>query len=283
MSVAKQERVRSSAARAYESPEALHAIRVAADPNGLAYDCHDDTLYVTDGGGAVLAVEQGRLRRLATIDAAGCLANQLGGIAVSRDGALYVARLGHGHAGAVVEIAPHGRVRLLAGVSADAWRLGVAYDATEHALYTTTYRKVAAQPCGGAIERIDLTTGAVSTLIEGLGKPVGVAKLGSALVVTDARRGAVLRIDVATGHPARCSELATGIDRPDSIAACGADAVVLTTFCADSGTGSVRKLWLDGTLATIASGSWEPRGIASDGDRAFVALRRAGCVLGFRI
>lgn len=120
MSVARRERVRSSAALAYTPSETLFTIQVPADPNGLAYDCHDDTLYVTDGGGAVLAIEQGRLRRLATIEAVGCLANQLGGIAVSRDGTLYVARLGHGHAGAIAEIAPRGSVRLLAGVSADA-------------------------------------------------------------------------------------------------------------------------------------------------------------------
>lgn len=159
----------------------------------------------------------------------------------------------------------------------------MTYDAAEHALYTTAYHKLAGQPCDGAIERIDLTTGAVNEVAAGLGKPIGMAKLGSAIVVTDARRGAVLRIDLAAGQPVRCVELAAGIDRPDSIAACGADAVVLTTFCADSSVGSVRKLWLDGTLATIASGNWEPRGIASDGDRAFVALRRTGRVLVVRI
>ncbi|HEY0484102.1 MAG TPA: hypothetical protein VGD37_41570 [Kofleriaceae bacterium] len=274
--------MRSSAAREYDLPDDRLAIQVPVDPNGLAYDCHDETLYVTDGGGAVIAIEQGRLRRIATIDAAGCLANQLGGIAATPDGTLYVARLGHGHAGAIFEIAPRGVVTQLPGLSADAWRLGVAYDAHEHALYATRYHKIGGEACDGAIERIDLTSGVVDAVIEGLGKPVGVAKLGPTLVVTDARRGAVLRVEVAGGRAVRSSELATGIDRPDSIAACGIDAVVLTTFCADTGIGSVRKLWLDGTIANIASGNWEPRGIASDGDRAFVSVRRGGRVLVIR-
>lgn len=115
-------------------------------------------------------------------------------------------------------------------------------------------------------------------------KPVGVVKLGSGLVVTDARRGAVLRIDLVGGRAARCVELATAIDRPDSIAVCG-DAVVLTTFCVATGIGSVRKLWSNGTITTIttiARGSWEPRGIASDGDRTFVALRRTSRILVIR-
>src|SRR5215831_793954 len=102
------ERVRSSVARVYEPLEAVRTIQVPADPNGLFYDCHEDTLYVTDGGGDVLAIEQGHLLRIATINTAGCAANELGGIVVSRDGALYVARLGHGHSGAIMEITTHG-------------------------------------------------------------------------------------------------------------------------------------------------------------------------------
>jgi len=271
----------STVARVHEPLEAPHAIEVTADPNGLAYDRHTQTLYVADGSGAVFAVENGRPRRIATIDAAGCSENQLGGVTVDRDGALYVARLGHGRAGAIFAITLRGQITQLRGMAVNPWRLGVAYDAGEHALYTTSYHKVAATPCNGAVERIDLATGCVTAVTEGMDKPVGVVRLGSGLVVTDARRGAVLRIGLAGGRAVRCVELATGIDRPDSIAVCG-DAVVLTTFCVATGIGSVRKLWLDGTVATIARGSWEPRGIASDGDRTFVALRRTSRILVIR-
>jgi DNA-binding beta-propeller fold protein YncE len=270
--------VRSNLARVHWPSDDLHAIAVQADPNGLAYDRNDDTLYIADGGGAVLAIEQGHRRRVATIDAAGCTADQLGGIAVAPDGTLYVARLGHGHAGAIFQIAG-GTVTELPGLSPRAWRLGVAYDAVEHALYATQYHKTETGPCDGSIVRIDLSSGEVDTVVDGLCKPVGVAKLGSTLLITDARRGSVICAELAGPRSGRSTELVIGLDRTDSIAARGLDAVVLTTYRPDTGVGTVRELWLDGTLATIASGRWEPRGIASDGDRAFVSIRRGNRIL----
>ena len=60
-------------------------------------------------------------------------------------------------------------------------------------------------------------------------------------------------------------------------------AAATTCYRPDTGIGSVHKRWLDGTIATIASGHREPRGIASDGDRAFVSIRRGGRILVFRI
>jgi DNA-binding beta-propeller fold protein YncE len=273
-----------SSARAYDPSEDLHAIHVPADPNGLAYDRNDDTLYIADGDrGAVLAIEQGRRRRVATIDSAGIVANnRLGGIAVAPDGTLYVARLGHGHAGAIFRI-ENGAVTELAHLSPRAWRLGVAYDAAEHALYATEFHKVVTGPCDGAVVRIDLVTGDTAAVIDGFQKPVGVAKLGSTLVVTDARQRAVYRVELAGGRAVLCSQLATDLDRPDSIAACDLDSVLVTTYDPETRVGSVRQIWLDGLTRTIARGDWEPRGIATDGERAFVSVRGRGRVLVLRI
>jgi len=270
----------SSSARAYDPVEDLHTIHVPADPNGLAYDRHGDTLYLADGDtGDVLAIDQGRRRRIATIDDAGMVAaNRLGGLAVTPDGTLYVARLGHGHAGAIFRIA-NGEVTPLAQLSPLAWRLGVTYDAAEHALYATEYHKAATGPCDGAIVRIDLVTGDVVPVIDGLQKPVGVAKLGSTLVVTDSRRRVVYRVELVAGRAVVCTPLATGLDRPDSVAACGPDSVLVTTYAPETGMGSVRQIWLHGLVRTIARGAWEPRGIATDGERAFVAVRGGGRVL----
>lgn len=284
MRFARQQAMMSSSARAYDPSDDLHAIHVPADPNGLAYDRNDDTLYIADGAtGAVLAIEQGRRRRIATIDSAGIVAsNRLGGIAAAPDGTLYVARLGHGHAGAIFRIAGDA-VTQLEHLAPRAWHLGVVYDAAEHALYATQYHKAVTGPCDGSIVRIDLTTGAVAPAIEGLVKPVGVAKLGSTLVVTDARQRAVYRVELVAGRAVGCAQLATDLDRPDSIAACGPDSVVMTTYDPDTGMGSVRQLWLDGDVRMVARGGWEPRGIATDGERAFVAVRRGGRVLVFRL
>jgi len=184
--------------------------------------------------------------------------------------------------GAIFRI-ENGAVTQLANLEPRAWRLGVAYDAAEHALYATQFHKVVTGPCDGAIVRIDLTTGDVEPVIDGLQKPVGVAKLGSTLVVTDARQRAVYRVELVAGRAVVCSQLAADLDRPDSIAACGLDSVVVTTYDPDTRVGSVRQIWLNGLIRTIARGDWEPRGIATDGERAFVSVRGRGRVLVIRI
>jgi hypothetical protein len=49
------------------------------------------------------------------------------------------------------------------------------------------------------------------------------------------------------------------------------------------GRGSVRRIYLDGFARVIAEGAWEPRGVASDGERVFVAQRRTGTVMAFHL
>jgi sugar lactone lactonase YvrE len=266
------------------TPEDLNEIHVAADPNGLVYDRSEDTLYVADGdSGAVLAIHRGRHRRLATIDSAGVVGgNRLGGIALARHGTLYVARIGHGRAGAIFRI-ENGAVTQLEHLSPHAWHLGLIYDMAEHALYATQFRKVIAGHCDGSVVRIDLATGHVVPVIDNFQKPVGVAKLGSTLLVTDAGRRAVFRVELPAGRAAHCTQLVTCLDRPDSIvAACGQDMALMTTYHSDTRVGSVRQLWLDGRMKTIAHGDWEPRGIATDGKRAFVSVRGGSRVLVFQ-
>ena len=56
----------------------------------------------------------------------------------------------------------------------------------------------------------------------------------------------------------------------------------MTTDHSDTRVGSVRQLWLDGRMETIAHGDREPRGIATDGERAFVSVRGGSRVLVFQ-
>lgn len=268
---------------AYDAPD-VHTIDVPADPNGLAYDRDRDALYVTDGEtGAVLAIEHGRHRKLATIESGGVVAsNRLGGVAIAPGGILYVVRLGHGHAGAIFRVDGNA-VTALPHLSPTAWRLGVVYDEAEHALYATQYDKQVTGPQDGSIVRIDLATERVEPAVEGLCKPVGVAKLGQTLVITDGKRRTVHRAELVGGRAVSCELLASGIDRPDSIAACGPDSVVVSTFDADTRVGGVQRIWLDGRTQSIAHGDWEPRGVATDGECVFVAARRGGCVMVFRL
>lgn len=47
--------------------------------------------------------------------------------------------------------------------------------------------------------------------------------------------------------------------------------MLVTAYDATTHRGSVHQIWLARRSRIVASGAWEPRGIATDGERAFVA------------
>ena len=261
----------------------LHHYRVCADPNGLAFDAHRDALYVADArAGTIHQVSGPRVLCLAEIELGAN--DRLGGLAITPYGTLYVNRL-HGTTGSTLyQIEPDGQTIVVEQLSPRLRRLGITYDPYDHVLYLTQYSKAAdGTPYDGCIIEIDLVDGFVSPMIGGFQKPVGIAKLGSTLLVTDARQRAVFRVEIAAGRAFLRSPIASDLDRPDSICACGPDSVLVTTYDDAAGRGSVRQLWLDGRTRTIASGAWEPRGVACDDSHAFVSARRGGRVLVFRL
>jgi sugar lactone lactonase YvrE len=267
-----------------EGPEDVSAIFVRADPNGLAFDRTTERLYVADAKtGSVLTIDGAHATSVARIPSGGVIAaNRLGGVAVTPDGTIYAARLGYGTVGAIFQIEPDGRVAELGDLPPRYWRVGVAYDASRHSLYTTQYLKVLGSPCEGAIVEIDLASGQATTVLDGFGKPVGVAKLGTTLVVTDAAQDVLHRVELAGGRAIACSRLADGLVRPDSVCPFDEHSVLVTSYDEATRTGALHRVWLDGAVHTVATGNWQPRGVASDGERAFVAARRAGRVLVFR-
>jgi hypothetical protein len=257
-------------------------IPVREDPTGLA--CADGSLYVADGyNGAVIRVDGSRQQRIATLDTGGVVAsNRIGGIAATPHGTLYIARVGHGHSGAIFRVQPGGMIDELDKLPSRFWRYGLAYDVAEHALYSTQFMSGKRGAFDGSVVAIDLVSGEPSTVIDGFLKPLGIAKLGSTLVVADARQRAVFRVDLVAGRAVFRLQLAADVDRPDSLCACGDDSVLLTTYDEETRLGAVRRLWLDGKRsAVLARGPWEPRGIATDGTRIFVAAHRAARVLVF--
>jgi DNA-binding beta-propeller fold protein YncE len=267
----------------------LAPILVPADPGALVFDQSSQALLVADGySGAIVRVEQQlgvfAQRRIATIEAGGVVAtNRIGGMTVAPDGTLYVTRVGYGQSGAVFRVTPGITPQALPKLPARPWRGAITYDAGEQRLYATQYQRSSSGAFDGAIVELDRHTGAVSMLMDGFLHPVGIAKVGPTLVVTDARQRAVFRVGLAAGRAVLRLQLAGDVDRPDAICACGEDSVLVTSYDDVSCRGSVRRIWLDGHVRVLAQGSWEPRGVATDGERVFVAMRRSGTVMVFQL
>jgi sugar lactone lactonase YvrE len=262
-------------------PEPDHKpILVRADPSSLLFDRCTQALYVADAyAGAVIRVVGETQRRLATIDSGGVIAtNRIGGIALAPDGTVFASRIGYGQAGAIVRITD-GHATPLPKLPARPWRGDVVF--ADDRLYATQYLRSSSGPFEGSIVEVDPVTGACSQVIDGFLHPTGLVKLGSILVVADARQRAVFRVTVSGGRGVLRLQLAGDVDRPESLCAVDADSVLVTTFDDHTGRGAVRRIWLDGRIKTIAYGPWEPRGVATDGDRVFVATRRTGHVLVF--
>jgi DNA-binding beta-propeller fold protein YncE len=259
------------------SANTVEPIQVRADPSALVFDPHTNVLYVADGySGAIVRVTENQ-QRVATIDSGGVITtNRIGGLALAPDGTLFASRIGNGQAGAILRIPVEGgRAEPLPKVPLRAWRGALVHDGER--LFATQYMRSSSGAFDGSIVEVD-ATGTCSNVIDGFLHPTGIAKLGNVLVVADARQRAVFRVSLAGGRGVLRYQLACNIDRPDSLCACGDDSVLVTTFDDYDEQGSVVRLWLDGRSQVIARGGWEPRGIATDGARAFVAMRRTGTV-----
>jgi sugar lactone lactonase YvrE len=258
------------------APRHTDVIFVRADPNGLAYDRERDAVVLADArSGAVLRLDGSRCERLARVDSGGVVAaDRIAGVAVAADGTIYVTRLGYGRAGAIARI-QDGTLDYVPAQSPQRWRIGLC-DAGDGGLLVTEFSRGLAGPYDGAVVHVDPDTGRCEPVLTGLAKPVGVAIVGDHLVVTDAvtRRVWVARRDGGTPRV-----LADQLGRPDSIAALGVDAVVLTAYDPDTKIGTVFRVGLDGDIAVLWTGAFAPRGVATDGLRAYVALRRASRVV----
>ncbi|MBA3542561.1 MAG: hypothetical protein H0T79_23295 [Deltaproteobacteria bacterium] len=269
-------------ALAYQVDDLAPALR-HADPYGLAHDSRDGALYIADAAsGSILRVHQEHVRRIATIQASDAMGvSRIGGLALTADGTLFVTRLGHGQAGTVFRLDPAGGLSPFAKLPPQFWRSGVTHDAEANVLYTTQFLMSKFGAHEGSIVSIDLATGEPSTVLDGFLKPVGIAKLGNMLVVADARQHAVFRVQLSGGRAVSRYQLASTSDRPDSVCACDTESVLVTGYDEASQVGTVQRIWLDGRSQLIATGSWEPRGVATDGTRALVAVRRSDTVRAF--
>jgi len=259
---------------ALDLDDELPPIQLSGDPCALGFDHRRGLLYIAEGkSGTILALDGWQRTRLAAIDAGDRIGGlRVGGIAVAPDGTVYVTRPAPGGvfriADGVVEAVPSLTPRWIHG--------GVAYDATAHALYTTQYLVPGVE---GVVARIDLATRQATAIACGFGQPIGIAKLGPTLAIADAGLSTLYRVELVDGHAVYCAPLAEDIDRPTAVCAAGISSVLVATYDEDHGLGAVRQVWLDGRQRTLASGPWEPAGIAATDYLVYIAVRDARRVI----
>jgi sugar lactone lactonase YvrE len=122
----------------------------------------------------------------------------------------------------------------------------------------------------GEVVRIDVDTGTITTVIDGLGVPAAV-KFDSQgrLYVVDQMRGEVLRVDTETGSK---EVIATGLPGLDNVAFDSHDRL----FVSNTQDGSISEALPNGTTRTVSAGGMvAPMGVAvlprADGESVFVA------------
>ncbi len=257
-------------------------ITVGGDPVCVAR--RGDSLLIADGySGAIIGVTGEHQRKIATVDSGGTLtANRVGGLAIGEGGTFYAARVGEGQVGAILAFDAEGRPSALANVPAKVWQGALAFDASHQRLYATQYMRSRSGAHDGCVVEVDQVTGTCSSVIDGFLHPTGIAALGNVLVVADARRRAVFRVDVSGGRGVFRLQLSADVERPEAVCACGDDAVLVTSTEDETGIGWVRLIKLDGSSKVLAQGSWEPRGVCCADGIAYVATRRNG-VLSFEL
>jgi len=266
-------------APAYPRDVARPPLTVVSDP--VCVGLHGEAVIVADGiSGAIVRVAGDLQRQVATVESGGTISsNRVGGLTIAPDGTLYIARVGEGQVGAIIRVDPEGRVHALPNVHVKIWQGALAYDATRTRLFATQYMRSRSGAFDGAIVEVDLESGTCSNVIDGFLHPTGLAVLGNVLVVADARRRAVFRVDLSGGRGVFRLQLSTDVERPDSVCACGDDAVLVTSTEDETSIGTVRRIGLDGSSKVLAQGPWEPRGAVCSADRAYVATRRHGVLV----
>ena len=253
---------------ALDLDDELPPILLSGDPSAVGFDHRRGLLYIAEGkSGTILALDGWQRTRLAAIDAGDGIGSvRVGGIAVAPDGAVYVTRPAPG---GVFRVTPAG-IAPIASLPPRWIHAGIAYDAAAHALFTTHYLAPGGE---GVIARIDLDTEQATAIACGFGQPVGIAKLGPTLAIADAGLRALYRVELVDGHAAYCAPLAEDIDRPVAVCAAGISSVLVATYDEEHRKGAIRQVWLDGRQRTLATGEWEPVGVAATDYLIYIAVR----------
>ena len=237
-------------------------------PGGVAHDPGRRAILLSDTrSGAIHTITAARQRVFARLPRApGQRGDAATAPVVGADGSIWVTRPGGGRDGALFRITPSANVVELPLSNQTAIRSAVAIDDAAGIVFTAAHAGtegwISAHALDGEVERV----------YPGFQHPVGLARVGHALLVADRRAASVFILDLRWSVPVkvRLHEHLLGLislTRADDLSA------LATSYDAATNLGQVHRLWLDGRQQLVARGSWEPRGAATDGTRVFLSTR----------
>ncbi len=239
-------------------------------PGGVAHDPGRRAILLSDTrSGAIHAISPASQRVFARLPRVpGQRGEAAAALVVGADGSIWITRPGGGRDGALFRITPSANVVELPLSNQTAIRSAVAIDDAAGIVFTAAHAGtegwVSAHALDGEVERV----------YPGFQHPVGLARVGHALLVADRRAASVFILDLRWSVPVkvRLHEQLPGLislTRADDLSA------LATSHDPATNLGQVHRLWLDGRQQLVARGSWEPRGAATDGTRVFLSTRDA--------
>jgi sugar lactone lactonase YvrE len=275
---------------------------IAGSSNGLAMDADGNLAVANVWGGTITVIDPASGEVLETYGRKSSL-GMPDDVAFGPDGSLYFTQEGPG--GGVGRISPDGQVSIIAAlpfsnpvaVTADGDLVVAQCFAPENGLYIidpqgeSEPRLVlggipgcafngfdfgpdgllyAPNPPAGTISTVDLDTGEVAVVLDGLAFPVAVEfdSLGR-MHYADQATGAVYRVDPATGSTEVLAQLAVGLDN----LVFGDEDALYVSSAVD---GSITELRPDGSTRVVSPGGMTaPAGVAVMGDTLLVAEPQA--------
>jgi glucose/arabinose dehydrogenase len=260
-------------------------VPVAGAPNGVEVRDTDGAIFITDDASSGVAFTPDitdaspSFSDFARIPAEG-LRTSLSELAFAPNGHLLVERFGFGTSSAVFDVAPNGQVALASGTNPARRRLGLLV--LDGGTYLSSWFSKEGEdaPASGGVSMITRgeTPGSVveRDLVTGLGKPVGLAKVGDTLFISDQAANRIARVDLLEARtanaPIGASETFATVDAPDLLAAMPDGR--LYTKCGAHGVCSFSKR---GRATVIADDLDQPRGVAVDAARKrLVVVDRGG-------
>jgi hypothetical protein len=253
----------SSTSSSSTTPSSQRDIPLARDANGAYWDATEHALYLTEGNALVKWTDAAGFTDVAQLGSAGV---ELGGLARLADGSFAIASFGFGSDGGVFVVGASHPATSVPNLDKVRRRIGIAVG-SDGTIYDT-YFVVDGHDHHGGVATLDLGSGETDLVTTGLSKPVGIAAIGSDVIVSDQDGNAIDTV-AKTGVTAIASNLPS-VDlltvMPDGSLVTGGRA------------GSVTEVTRSGTQRQLATGFEQARGTAYDaaGKRLFVVEHGKG-------